>query len=75
MDEAQEAAEEAAEEVQEILWRGAHPMLADMEREQALLEAKIGLRYGNVPTAVTAKLVVALEHAHAQIALLQKKMT
>jgi hypothetical protein len=60
--------EDEAEEVAEILRKGAHPTFADLERDQVLDEAAKAAM-----TPLAAKLFVSLQHAREQINQLQKK--
>jgi hypothetical protein len=60
--------EDEAEEVAEIVRKGAHPTFADLERDQVLDEAARATM-----TPLVAKLSVSLRYAREQINQLQKK--
>lgn len=64
----EEQAEEA-EEVADVLMRGVHPRMADLDRAQVIGEARKNAQQLN---PLSAKLLVALEDAHARLARLEK---
>ena len=60
--------DEVAEEVSDTLARGAHPKFADLDREALIHEAKKTRQL----SLLEARLLVALEDAHARLARLEK---
>lgn len=60
--------EEQAEEVSDTLTRGAHPRYADLDRASLIDEAKRTRQL----SLLEARLLVALEDAHARLVRLEK---